>query len=921
MPLAPGTKLGPYEILSPLGAGGMGEVYRANDTRLGRTVAVKILPESLAKNPEARQRFEREARSISSLNHPNICALYDVGMQDGTSYLVMEFIQGETLESRLQKGPLPVKQALEYGTQICDALEKAHRAGIAHRDLKPANIMLTATGAKLLDFGLAKPVASILGGQGKLGEQTPSSPTINMTALTAAPEPLTQRGLIVGTFQFMAPEVLQGKEADARGDIFSLGCVLYEMVTGKHAFGGKSQISVMSAILEKQPDSITMLQPAAPPALDYIVHTCLEKDPDKRFQTAHDVKLQLAWIAKSGSQTTAAAIAPPAPKRAWLWGIAGALAAIALGLGFFVGTKTRHEGTFELVRLTADIGADTKLNSVTGVAMVVAPDGTRVAFSALGPDGKSRLYVRPLNQLQATQLSGTDDGRNPFFSPDSQWLGYFAAGKLKKISVQGGAAVTLCDVPMGRGGSWSQDGTIVYSPGIRAALLAIPAAGGTPQPLMTLDTQSGEATQRWPQFLPGDQSILFVSNTHGANYEDASIVVYSIPSKTRKVLVRGGYFGRYLSSGHLLYMHDGTLFAVPFDTKRMEATGSPTPVLDGLTANPGDASAQYSIADNGTLVYVPGRAKYGSIWLYWLDKQGKYTPVQQPPGDYYSPSFSPDGKHLALTIQEGGERSDVWLYDCEKNTLTRLTFGGNNQNPIWTPDGKNITYVHFEKAAVGKIYSIRADGAGNPVALASVDDRIYPTAWHPSGKLLVLDRLGLVDNQNVPRILTLDVDGAGQPGAGELKPFLTSSYWQGDSSLSPDGRWIAYDSNESGEYQVYVRSLSGAGGKWQVSTAGGRYPKWSRSGRELFYNAQDTRAMMVAPYTVSGDSFSPGNPQVWSPAQISDLLGTASYDINPDGKRFIVLKTTSLAEDAAPDKFGFVFNFLDDVRRVAPAGK
>ena len=906
MSLAPGTKLGPYEIQSPLGAGGMGEVYRARDTRLERTVAIKILPAQLSSDPVRKQRFEREAKTISSLNHPHICVLHDVGCQDGIDFLVMECVEGETLAKRLEKGPLPLDQALKLGAQIADALDKAHRVGIVHRDLKPGNIMLTATGAKLLDFGLAKPAV-------------PLTSVATMTAAVTQDSPVTQQGTIVGTFQYMSPEQIEGKELDGRSDIFSLGAVLYEILTGQRAFPGKSQLSVASAILEKEPSPISSIKPLTPHALDHTIRRCLAKDPEERWQTARDLALELRAIANEGPQAAAPATEAPARRlrERLAWGVAVALALVAAVLTMFL--MQRAPKPEQTVRLTADLGADVKLDSDLSISAALSPNGGRLAFVAIGSDGKRHLYVRSLDQLQATMLSGSEGAESPFFSPDSEWLGFFAGAKLKKIAVQGGAAVSLCDAANGRGGTWSEAGTIAFAPATRTALLKVPAAGGTPQPMTTLDRQVDEATQRWPQFLPGGKELLFTSDTHGGNYEDADVVVYSISTGQRKRLVQGGYYGRYVPTGHILYMHEGTMFAVPFDRKRLEVTGSPTPVLEGIMANPGDATMQVSFAENGTLMYVPGHSGFQLASIYWMDREGKLTPIRETPGDYNTPALSPDGKQLALAINDG-KKSNIWVYDLARDTLARLSFSGNNVSPIWTPDGRRVTYVHFEKpgAGEGDLYWTHSDGTGSPLRLTETHNRKFPVSWHPSGKLLAFIQTAPDGNYST---LTIVVEGDDKQGwrPGEIKPLVSDTYTARESTFSPDRRWLAYDSNETGDYEVYVRPFPGPGGKRQISFGGGRDPKWSRTSQELFYRTEDSR-IMVAPYHVSGESFSPGKPQLWSPGQFTERLGTVNFDMHPDGKRAVVLKVPPSNETSAPSKFTFVFNFFEELRRKSPSG-
>jgi Tol biopolymer transport system component len=909
--LAPGAKLGPYEIISPLGAGGMGEVYRGRDTRLERTVAIKILPTHLSANTEAKDRFDREARSISALSHPNICHLYDVGVQDGTSYLVMEYLEGETLSDRLRRGPLPLEQFLKIGIEICEGLEKAHRSGVIHRDLKPGNIMLTKTGAKLMDFGLAKAVPA--------SAVASSSLTASFKSSAGSP-PLTAQGTVVGTFQYMSPEQLEGSEAETRSDIFSLGTVLYEMITGRRAFEGKSALSVASAILEKEPAPITTIKPMTPPALDHTIRRCLAKDPEERWQTARDLGLELKWIAEAGSAGAAVPVVARSRSGGRLaWGAAGVLvlAAIGFALSFLLRTPTPQQ----TIRITGEIGADAKLYNDSGPSVLLSPDGARLAFVASGPDQKRHIYVRSLDWLQATPLSGTDNAQMPFFSPDGQWLGFFADGKMKKIAVQGGAAITLCDALSGRGGSWSEDGSIVFTPDLRSALSKVSSAGGTPQPLTDLDQKAGEVTERWPQFLPGGEAVMFTSATHGGNYEDADIVLYSMSSGRRKVVQHGGYFGRYLPTGHVVYMHDGTLFVAPFDLKRVEVTGSPIPLLDGITASPGDASAQFSFAENGTLVFVPGRSGFQLASVYWLDRQGKFTPLREVPANYYTPAFSPDGKRLALAINDG-KTSDIWVYDLSRDTLTRLTFAGNNLSPIWTPDGQRITYVHAEKVGAGDLYWTRADGTGSPLRLTETNNRKFPSSWHPGGKLLSFDQATSGNTGSIYSTFTIGIEGNEKQGwhPGEIKPFLTSSFTEWESSFSPDGRWLAYDSNETGDYEVYVRPFPGPGGKWQISTGGGRYPKWSRTSKELFFRTLDSK-IMATPYTVTGESFSPGKPQLWSSGQFTERLGSVNFDLHPDGKRFAVLKVPATSETSPANRVTFIFNFFDELRRKAQPGK
>ena len=574
----------------------------------------------------------------------------------------------------------------------------------------------------------------------------------------------------------------------------------------------------------------------------------------------------------------------------------------------------------QAMRLSAEIGVDASLFTAFGTATILSPDGTRLALVASGTDQKRRIYVRSLDQLQATTLSGTENARDPFFSPDGQWIGFFADGKLKKISVQGGAAVTLCNAVNDRGGSWGEDGTVVFTPEYAAALSKVSSAEGTPQPLTTLDKQAGEITQRWPQVLPGSKAVLFTSSTNLTNYEDADIVVYSMASGQRKTVQRGGFYGRYLSSGHLVYVHEGTLFAVPFDLKRLEVTGQPAPMLEGVFATPGTGGAQFSFSDTGNLVYITGHAGSQNVAVYWMDREGKLTPLLDTPSNYANPAFSPDGKRLALQIFDG-KRNDIWIYEWERDALTRLTFGGeNNSYPTWTPDGQRIVYSSREKGGAENLWWIRADGAGDAQRITEGKNSQFQTSWRPDGKVLSFTQQN-PDTGN--DILTLPIEGDEKSGwkPGEPKPFVNSAFDERDAAFSPDGRWLAYASNESGTYEVYVRPFPGPGGKWQISTGAGLSPKWSRNGKELFYRTADSKITVVT-YTASGDSFHADKPQLWSPGQFTDLgQGNYNFDLHPDGKRFAVLKASGTEQSAAVNRVNFIFNFFDEISRKVPLGK
>jgi Tol biopolymer transport system component/tRNA A-37 threonylcarbamoyl transferase component Bud32 len=916
MPLSSGSKLGPYEIVAAIGAGGMGEVYRARDTRLDRTVAIKVLHSQLIVSTELKARFEREAKVISQLQHPNICVLHDIGSENGTDFLVMEFLEGESLSEKLKRGPLPTAELLKTAIDVADALEKAHRAGIIHRDLKPGNVMLTKSGAKLLDFGLAKTMTATVTSAGN------SSASVFAAAVTLSSpaSPLSSAGAILGTVQYMAPEQIQGLEADARSDIFAFGLLLYEMATGKRAFQGKTQSSVVGQILAVDPPPISSLQPMTPAALSRLVSTCLEKDPEERFQTIHDVKLQLQWIAEAGSQVSVPAqvASPRKTRERTVWSIVVA-AVVLIAIALAIGYVQRAPKPAQPMRLNAELGADVALYTDYGANAVLSPDGTRLVFVAIGADKARHLYTRSLDQTQASVLSGTEGVRDPFFSPDDQWIAFFAGGKLKKVSAQGGAVVTLCDAPNERGGSWGDDDSIVFAAGNREGLSRVSSAGGNPAPLTTLNQQAGEVTHRWPQVLPGSKDVIFTDHTSGGQFDDAEIAVYSAASGKVKTVLHGGLYARYLPSGHLVYVHNSTLFAVPFDIKRLEVTGQPSPVVEGVSSNPSHGGAQLSFSDSGTFVYFAGASASQIVSISWMDAAGKFTTLRETPGDYSHPAISPDGKRLAMDITSGN-RTDIWVYEWERDTLTRLTFNGDsNTNPLWTPDGRRIVYQSSEKGKAGNPWWIRADGGGDAQRLAESKYTQVPWSLSPDGKILAFHQSNPGTGWD---IFTMSVEGNEKTGwkPAEPKPFVNSPATEVAPAFSPDGRWIAYFSNESGSIEVYVRPFPGPGGKWQVSTGGGYFPAWSRNGKELFYRASDSKIMVVN-YTSSGDSFHADKPRQWSPGQFTDRGVGLNFALHPDGKRFAVLKAPNATESSSTKNVSFIFNFFDELRRKVPNGK
>lgn len=907
MGLAGGKKLGPYEIQSALGAGGMGEVYRARDTRLDRTVAVKILPPHLSSNPELNARFEREARAVSALNHPNICHLYDIGTQEGTAFLVMEYLDGETLADRLVKGPLPPKQALEYGMQIAQALASAHKASILHRDLKPQNVMLTATGAKLLDFGLAKAAPTLAGGSNS-GGLTPSTPTMTIAELSSPAQPLTRQGMVVGTFQYMAPEVLQGMEADARSDIFSLGCVLYEMVTGKRAFEGKSQLSVMTAILEKEVEPISSLVPAAPSALDYVVKTCLEKNPEDRFQTAHDVRLQLKWIVNaSPEKTKESAVAAKSPNPAssnlaWILAGAALLAAMALGAAYVKVANSPKPV------LRASILPPTGMSYVTMVPAagppVLSPDGTRMVFSARDDKGKVALYVRPLSSMNAQPFPGTDNAIYPFWSFDGRDIGFFADGKLKRISTSGGPAQVICDVSNGRGGAWSKDGLILFTPTVNSPLLRVSASGGTPEPATKLDATRAENSNRWPHFLPDGKHFIYWARS-SREAQGQAVYAGTLGSLEVKQIISGVTTASY-AGGYLLYLREQTLMAQPFDLGRLALTGEPTAIAEHIAMNSATSVPEFSASENGILVYQSGDAS-GAWDILWFGRDGKQEGAVAQQERYYYPALSPDGERLAASLfNSTNGLANLWILDLKRGTKSRLTFGSGVQaRALWSPDGKTIYYSSDEKS-LQHVYSKLADGSGQEQAvIENPDEQEVPNSISPDGHYLVYTRHALKEQSHGYELWILPLTGGGKPF-----PVVQSAFDNTNAAVSPSGKWMAYQSTESGRNEIFLTAFPAGGAKWQVSTSGGSDPEWRGDGQELYFMDLSDN-MMALDVDVSG-----GTPKLGVPHVLFQAIGVqrqvGSYVVEKDGKRFLI-NSGSTKQEGEP--LTLVTNWTEELKK------
>jgi serine/threonine protein kinase len=856
----------------------MGEVYRARDTRLDRIVALKVLPAHLAGNEELRQRLDREAKTISQLSHPHVCALYDVGHQDGVDYLVMEYLEGETLADRLVRGPLPTEQVLRYGIQIADALDKAHRIGIVHRDLKPGNVMLTKSGVKLLDFGLAKLRATAPG-------VVFSGVSVLPTQVDAS---LTAQGTILGTFQYMSPEQLEGKDADGRSDIFALGSVLYEMATGKKAFEGKSQASLIAAILDRMPPPISTVQPMTPPALDRVVKTCLEKDPEDRWQTAHDVMLELKWVAEGGSQVglPAPVVARRRSRERLAWVIAAVLAVSTLVLG--LRELRRPRAAPSVVRSTVLPPDKSSFSFVGGGAgpVAVSPDGRQLAFVALEPGGKRQLWVRSLESPLAKPLAGTTDATYPFWSPDSRFLGFFADSKLKKIEAAGGPALSICDAPDARGGTWSRDGTILFEPSFREPIHRVSANGGKSVSLTKLDSSRSETTHRWPYFLPDGRRFLFFSGSHstGTESELDAIFVGSLDGEKPRLLVNARSNAAY-AAGHLLFVRQKTLLAQRIDPKSLELTGEAFPIVENVQDDPGFFSAVFSVSDEGTLAYQSASGSSGLSELTWVDRSGKKLDVLGDPADYFEPRISPDGRRVAVAVEDPG---DIWIYDLARRVRTRLTFAGSDDfGPTWSPDGTRVAFSS-QRTGSGDIYAKAASGTGADELLSTSKIFKVPNSWSPDGRYIAYVAFqGAPGSKADLWLLSLSDRKA--------SPILRSEFDELQGIFSPDGRWLAYASNESGHFEIYVQPFPGPGGKWQISTSGGTQPRWARGGKELFFVAPGGKIMSVE--IRASTIVEAGTPQVLFSASLKNAPGPP-YDVSSDGQR--ILLNRPIEEASAP---------------------
>jgi len=869
MTLENGSRLGHFEIVEPLGAGGMGEVYRAQDTRLDRTVAIKVLPQHLSESPELKQRLEREAKAISSLQHPNICTLHDIGSEEGLDFLVMEHLEGETLAVRLERGPLGMDELLTVGTAMADALDKAHRQGLVHRDLKPGNIMLTKAGAKLLDFGLAK------------GTALASDPA----ALTQSPtmSPLTEAGMLVGTFQYMAPEQMEGEEADARSDLFAFGAVLYEMATGKRAFEGKTQASLIAAVLDREPVPLGQVQPMAPPALDRVIRTCLAKDPDERFQNAHDVKLQLEWIRDAGSQ--AGVPVPVATRRKSREKLAWGVAAISTAAALIAGAMLLRDTTPEPQVLRAEIAAaaDTvfSLSPSAPGSVVVSPDGGSLAWAAVGIDGNTTLWVRDLAGTQSREIEGSRDVAYPFWSPDSRSIGYFAEGKIKKVLASGGPSITIGEASNPKGGTWSRDGSILFAPAHNSPIVTMSDEGGEPTPITELNESLEENSHRHPRFLPDGRHFMYFARVGamGTAVEGSGIWIGSLDGGEPRRLTHTSSQAEF-ASGHLLFARGDALLAQPFDPDRLEFTGDPQTLVEGIVAMSGAAMAAFSLSQQGLLAYQLGGGDLMTE-LAWFNREGARLKTLGDPGFHNGPEISPDQSRAVVTIADSQTGAgDIWIYDLDRGIRSRFTFDPSEDGAaIWTPDGKQI-YWSSTRVAAYDIYVKDVDGADQDQELLASDDVKFPSSISPDGRYVAFAK-GVGGGTSNSDLFALEL-----AGDGEWMELATSEFNEWMPQISPDGRWFAYESNESGRNEIYVSSFPHPGRKWQVSAEGGSQPRWRSDGREMYF-LTPTAKIMVAEIDTSGSGVVVGEVSELFDAPRMPTTGT-DYDVTADGQRFLM---------------------------------
>ena len=912
MPLPDGTRLGPYQILAAIGAGGMGEVYRARDTRLNRDVAIKVLPPVFAADPGRLARFEREAQTLAALNHPHIAHIHGViGPAESAPHaLVMEFVDGEDLAARLKRGALPLDEALSVTRQIADALEAAHERGVIHRDLKPANVKVTPEGSvKVLDFGLAKATES---SSGILSGPLSDSPTVTSPAVT-------RLGVILGTAGYMAPEQAKGKPVDRRADIWALGVVLFEMLTGKMLYVGETVTETIAQVIT-QPANLETLPAHTPAPVRRILRRCLEKDPRNRFQSAGDIRIEIDEVLSGGTGSGMHTAPTLARRSAWHW-LPAAVALAAIGVLLFVAKPwQRREATTEpsmLLDVLVDESHRLHVDeNVDGAIAVISPDGRTLAYIGTR-DAVRRLYVRRLDSDQAIPLAGTEGALNQFFSPDSQWIGFFSQEGLRKVPVAGGAPITIVPAVDARGATWGPNDVIVFTPTTNSGLHRVSASGGQPsQPITTLTER--ERTHRWPAFLPDGKTVVYMVQVHDSTYDDGVIEAVNLETKKRTVLVRGGTHPRYLAGGILTYVREGTLFAVEFDSTSLVVKGTPQPVFSdvmesrGTGAGTGNGAAQVSFSNTGTAVLLTGPAGGSRSEMVITDREGKTLSAARDRREFRSPSISPDGTRVAVQIFEG-TGSHIFVYDIARGTLSKVTFDGAvNGAPAWSHDGRRIAFFSDRAGKSLNIVTTRSDGGGETETITSNPYVNVPTSFSHDGTLLAAMEQGREANGSYGMdIMIWSLKDK------KATPFLATRAAEMFGRFSADGRWLVYQSDESGKPEVYVRPFPGPGGKWMVSSGGGGNPTWTKGGREIVYASGGASDEFYAvDITVTGDTIAAGTPVKLFSAAVAHPPNAWWHDVSADGARFVVLKVDNTGQSAGQTHVRMITNILQRIRRT-----
>jgi eukaryotic-like serine/threonine-protein kinase len=902
MPLTSGQRIGTYAIASPLGAGGMGEVYRAHDSKLGRDVALKVLPEAFARDAERMARFQREAKVLASLNHPNIASIYGLEDSGSTHALVMELVEGPTLADRIKAGPIPIDEALRIARQICDALEYAHERGIVHRDLKPANVKVTKDDAvKVLDFGLAKAVEGDAASVDIL-----TSPTMSRMATLA--------GVLLGTAAYMSPEQAKGKPVDRRADIWAFGCVLYEMLTDKMTFTGETVSDTLAAVIRAEPEW-SRLPVGTPMRVRVLLQRCLQKDPKQRLRDIGDARIALDEVIAGAPE----ADLPAGPTRAktrrlsLVMGLAGlAIGAAIAGFAAW-NLKPSPAGGKPVTRFTITLPPGQRLAGFPQQALALSRDGTELAYVATGDVGRPRIYLRAMDTAEVKPVPGTEGGVSPFFSPDDQWLGFFSDGILRKIPVSGGVSQGLTGAGAAPGGAtWSSRHTIIFAP-VVSPLQEVSDSGGPPRQVSRIE--DGENEHAWPELLPGGRAVVFVGSPPPA------LILQRLDTGERRNLTQGqtGTMPRYMRSGHLVYVQGGNIMAVPFDLGRLEISGTAVPVIQGvIQAGSILAGAQYSVSDGGSLVYLSGTVSGAQASLVWVSRNGKEQPLGAPAGSYDQPRLSPDGRRIAVDVTDNTGSQQVSLYDIARATLSRFTFEGTfNQYPAWTPDGKSVAFTSNKTGAM-RIFWQAADGSGGLEPLTDTMTVDVPFSWSPDGRTMAF--IGVREAGAKVWILNLDDHSPGAVSGRKAQPFEQGRGFEDAPQFSPDGHWLAYTSDESGRQEVYVRPYPGPGGKWQISTEGGTEPLWNHNDQELFYRAGE-KMMAVDINTQAG--FVAGKPrQLFEGHYLLNPIGNAraNYDVAADGQRFLMIKSLEQGQ-AAPTQINVVLNWTEELKRLAPTDK